>query len=169
MYFKAMPKLLYPVPGNQIVVKDIFRRIGLDRSIKSKTALTSYYLQDGDTPESISFDFYGSTNYHWIVLITNDIINVKTEWPKLQNSLFEYTESKYGVGNATEVHHYRITDSDPEIIVDYDSAKLAAGTIQSITNYAYEEEVNESKKEIFLLKPEFVKQFIATYKKLMAQ
>lgn len=169
MYFKSMPKLLYPVPGNKIITKDIFRRVALDKSVRSRTALTSYYLQDGDTPESISFDFYGSTKYHWIVLITNDIINVKTEWPRRQNSLFEYTESKYGVGNATEVHHYIITDSNPVIIVDYDAAKLAAGTIQSVSNYAHEEQVNESKKQIFLLKPEFVKQFIATYKKLMAK
>ena len=169
MYFKAMPKLVYPTSAGQIISKDIFRRVGLDRSLTSKTSLTSYYLQEGETPEGISHVFYGSTDYHWVILITNNIVNVNDEWPRRQSNLFEYTESKHGVGNATEVHHYRIKGSNPSIIVDLDETKLSEGTIESVSNYAYEEEVNDSKRQIFLLQPEYLKQFITSYKKLMAQ
>jgi hypothetical protein len=168
MYFKKMPKILYPTKNGQIITKDIFRRVALNGKETTKAALNTYYINDGDTPENVAYNFYGSAEYHWIILIANKIINVSTEWPKNSSDIFAYVEDKYGAGNATEIHHYRITGSDPEIIVDYDSAKVADGTHVGITNFDYEIEVNESKRQIELIKPEFLKDFITTYTKLMA-
>jgi len=167
MYFKKMPRILYPTKIGQVVVKDIFRRVALNGKTTTQAALNTYYIREGDTPEIVSYNFYGSSEYHWIVLIANDIVNVQTEWPKRDSDIFKYVEDKYGVGNATEVHHYRITGTDPEIIVDYDSAKVADGTHTIVTNYDYEVDVNESKKQIKLIKPEFLKDFITTYSRLV--
>ena len=168
MYFKKMPTILYPSNIGQVIVKDIFRRVALNDKTTTQAALNTYYVREGDTPEIVSYNFYGSAEYHWIVLIANDIVNIHTEWPKRDSDIFKYVEDKYGAGNATEVHHYRITGSDPEIIVDYDSAKVADGTHSIVTNYDYEVDVNESKKQIKLIKPEFLKDFITTYTRLMA-
>ena len=126
MFFKAMPGMSYKLNDSTVATKDIFRRVGLDRRVNSTLAIESYYIKDGETPDIISNNLYGSSNYHWVILIVNDIVNYYEEWPKNQNEIFEYTEAKYGVGNAAADHHYRLK-SDTSIIVDYDVDTLASG------------------------------------------
>ena len=168
MFFKAMPKISYKANNKTILTKDIFRRVGLDRKINSKLAVNAYYVKDGETPEMIANNFYSTPKYHWVILSVNEIVNVNEEWPKNQSLLFEYTESKYGQGNALKDHHYRLV-SNKEIIVDYDPAAITAGTIEAVSNLDYEISENESKRQIFILKPEFLAQFVTSYKSLMAQ
>ena len=168
MFFKAMPKISYKANNKTILTKDIFRRVGLDRKINSKLAVDAYYVKDGETPEMLANNFYSTPKYHWVILSVNEIVNVNEEWPKNQSLLFEYTESKYGQGNALKDHHYRLV-SNKEIIVDYDPAAITAGTIEAVSNLDYEISENESKRQIFILKPEFLAQFVTSYKSLMAQ
>lgn len=168
MFFKAMPKISYKANDKTILTKDIFRRVGLDRKINSKLAVDAYYVKDGETPEMLANNFYSTPKYHWVILSVNEIVNVNEEWPKNQSLLFEYTESKYGQGNALKDHHYRLV-SNKEIIVDYDPAAITAGTIEAVSNLDYEISENESKRQIFILKPEFLAQFVTSYKSLMAQ
>ena len=168
MFFKAMPKISYKTGDKTILTKDIFRRVGLDRKKNNKLAVNSYYIKDGETPDMLANNFYGSSKYHWILLIVNDIVSVNEEWPKNEELLFTYTESKYGVGNASLDHHYRLT-SDISIIVDHDAAAITAGTIEAVSNLDYELQLNEEKRQIFVLKPEFLAEFIVSYKSLMAQ
>jgi len=163
-----MPKISYKTGDKTILTKDIFRRVGLDRKKNNKLAVNSYYIKDGETPDMLANNFYGSSKYHWILLIVNDIVSVNEEWPKNQELLFTYTESKYGVGNASLDHHYRLT-SDISIIVDHDAAAITAGTIEAVSNLDYELQLNEEKRQIFVLKPEFLAEFIVSYKSLMAQ
>lgn len=169
MYFKNMPNITYNFNGEQKVVKDIFRRVALKDGNKprNRVALSSYYVTDGETPEILADKFYGNARYHWVILLSNAIVNVHKEWPKDQQSLFDYVEHKYGSGNAQEVHHYVVTDT--EIVVDYDAAKLANGEISIVTNYDYENEENESKRQIFILKNEYLKDFVSNYKKLIVK
>lgn len=168
MFFKEMPKISYKTGDKTILTKDIFRRVGLDRKKNNKLAVNAYYIKDGETPDMLANNFYGSSKYHWILLIVNDIVSVNEEWPKNQELLFTYTESKYGVGNASLDHHYRLT-SDISIIVDHDAAAITAGTIEAVSNLDYELQLNEEKRQIFVLKPEFLAEFIVSYKSLMAQ
>jgi hypothetical protein len=168
MFFKAMPKISYKTGDKTILTKDIFRRVGLDRKKNNKLAVNAYYIKDGETPDMLANNFYGSSKYHWILLIVNDIVSVNEEWPKNQELMFTYTESKYGIGNASLDHHYRLT-SDISIIVDHDAAAITAGTIEAVSNLDYELQLNEEKRQIFVLKPEFLAEFIVSYKSLMAQ
>lgn len=167
MFFRSIPNILYKVNNKSVVTKDIFRRVGLDNDINNKLAVESYYIKDGETPDIISTNIYKSSKYHWIIFITNNIVNMNEEWPKNQYLLNEYVEEKYGAGNSLVDHHYRLV-ADKTITVDYDSAKILAGTIEAVSNLDYEIELNESKRQIFVLKPEFLSQFIISYKELMA-
>lgn len=168
MFFKAMPGMSYKLNDSTVATKDIFRRVGLDRRVNSTLAIESYYVKDGETPDIISNNLYGSSNYHWVILIVNDIVNYYEEWPKNQNEIFEYTEAKYGVGNATADHHYRLK-SDTSIIVDYDVDAIAEGTIEAVSNIDFEIGLNQEKRQIFVLKSEFLAKFVNNYKSLMAQ
>jgi hypothetical protein len=168
MFFKAMPRMSYKTDGKTISTKDIFRRVGLDRQINSTLALEAYYVSDGETPDMLANNFYGSSNYHWVLLLVNDIVNPYEEWPRREAELFDFTESKYGVGNALKDHHYRLK-ANTSIIVDYDPAKILSGEIQAVSNYDHELELNQAKRQIFILKKDFLAQFVKNYQKLMAQ
>jgi len=167
MFFKAMPTIGYKVDGKTVSTKDIFRRVGLDRKYNNRLALDSYYVRDGETPDIVANNVYGSSNYHWVILTVNNIVNPYEEWPRKEAELFDYTESKYGVGNALLDHHYRLT-SNTDIIVDYDSTKIADGDIEAVSNYDFELDLNQSKRQIYLLKTDYLAGFVTNYKKLMA-
>tara|TARA_Y100000389_G_scaffold203909_1_gene254055 strand:- start:7241 stop:7747 length:507 start_codon:yes stop_codon:yes gene_type:complete len=166
MFFKSIPNILYKANDKSFVTKDIFRRVGLDIDVNSKLAVEAYYVKDGETPDIISSNIYNSSKYHWVILIVNNIVNVNKEWPKNQYLLSEYVELKYGTGNSSVDHHYRLV-SDRTIKVDYDSAKILDGTIEAVSNLDHEIELNEDKRQIFVLKPEFLSEFISSYKDLM--
>lgn len=166
MFFKAMPRIGYKIDGKSVSTKDIFRRVGLDRQLNNRLALESYYIKDGETPDIIANNIYGSSKYHWVLLIVNDIVNTYEEWPRREAELFDYTEAKYGIGNALLDHHYRLT-SNTDIIVDYDPAKIISGEIEAVSNYDFELDLNQTKRQIYLLKPEYLSGFVTNYKKLM--
>ena len=168
MFFKAMPKISYKANGETINTKDIFQRVGLDRKLTSRASLEAYYVKNGETPDIIANNLYGSSNYHWIILTVNDIVNTKEEWPKRQEEIFAYTESKYGVGNSGKDNNYRLT-SDITVKVDYNAVGIANGSIEAVSNIDYEVDQNEKKRQIFILRTEFLSSFITQYKSLMDQ
>ena len=170
MYFKTLPKLIYSYKDkdkNQIftTVPDIFRRVQLDRFFKNRNTLIDTYLNDGETPESVAHGYYGNSNYHWVVLLANDIVDVKREWPLSTENVVRYAKDKYGENNISDIHHYVIKDT--ETIVDWDAAKVASGDYQAVTNLQYEEDINDKKRQIFLLDKRFLSDIIQQYKKLV--
>jgi len=175
MFFKSMPTIRYTADDRPRIVTDIFRRIIFTNFQNSKLALEEYYVQEGETPETVSYNFYGTSYYHWLVLAINNIVDIPNEWPRPTAALFDYVENKYGQNNASDVHHYILkrdvngNEVEEEIIVDYDAAKLASGDIEVVTNYNYELALNDDKRQIFLLLPAYVGEAITTYKRLMSQ
>ena len=170
MYFKAMPKIFYPYKDSsgkivQTTVPDIFRRVHMDKFFKNRTTLLDFYVSDGESPESVSYSYYGSTKYHWVVLLCNDIVDVKREWPLSGQDLVRYAKDKYGNNNINDVHHYVIKNTD--VIVDWDAAKVSTGEYQAVTNLDYEDDINEKKRQIFLLDKRYLNEVIQQYKKLI--
>ena len=90
-YFETFPNRLYDIKGdgNLTIVTDIFRRMKVREGLKDNMALMSTYdVQNGDTPESISFKHFGTTDYFWIICYMNDITDRYYDWP-LSDSAFE--------------------------------------------------------------------------------
>ena len=90
-YFETFPKRLYDInnDGNQKIVTDIFRRLKVRDNIKDNLALfATYDLQNGDTPESISYNHFGTTDYFWIICLMNDITDRYYGFP-LTDQAFE--------------------------------------------------------------------------------
>lgn len=166
MYFKALPKIYYPYGDTQTIVPDIFRRVHLDKYFQNRLHLQSYYINDHESPEIVSDKFYGSGKYHWLVIIANNIVDVKREWPLSSNSLIAYCDDKYGEGNRTDVHHYVMTE-DRTVIVDWDASKVTSGDYESVTNLEYETDLNDSKRQIFLLHKQFLRDITAQYLRLV--
>tara|TARA_Y100000389_G_C17234568_1_gene399886 strand:+ start:15 stop:533 length:519 start_codon:yes stop_codon:yes gene_type:complete len=171
MYFKALPTILYPWKDKdkkqrQVIVPDIFRRVHIDKYFKNRLNLVAMYVNDGETAEQVAYNYYGSTKYHWIVLLSNNIVNVVDEWPKGSRQLADYVTDKYGSNNGTDVHHY-VESDDSDIIVDWNATRLANGEIKAVTNTDYETDLNETKRQIYLLDKIFLKDIVVQYKKLV--
>jgi hypothetical protein len=116
-----------------------------------------YYVKDGETPESLAFDFYGSTQYHWVLLLCNEIIYVWNDWALPQLVLTNYTIDKYGVDNLYATHHY--VDAAGYVTSN------AVGTYP-VSNLAYETEINDEKRYIKVLNRGLLHAFIKNFNEL---
>lgn len=164
MYFKSMPNIVYPVGEDRVVIKDFFRHVASRNNLFKRSELEKYVVMDGDTPENLSYRYYGSTQYYWVILLCNDIVDPREDWPKTQADLLTFCQRKYGTTEVYEVHHYI---NEEGLHVDYDPAAVANGTQQEVTNLAYEADLNDAKKNLVLLRNNRLMQFIETYKRLI--
>lgn len=144
-YFEAFPKItIY----DKYLITDITRRMYIQDKFKNKIGIfDEYIVKDGDTPESIAWKFYGNPNYHWVILLMNDIIDPFYDFPLSDNELSKFVTDTYGAGNENSPHHYELNG----VVVDANTPNAAP-----ISNFEYEYHKNEEKRKIKILKPEFV-------------
>lgn len=115
-----------------------------------------YYIEDGITPEQISSKVYNSSQYEWIIFLVNKIHNRNNDWPLNSTQLITYTQEKYG--NLEGVHHYE--DIRGNVVQDEEATP--------ISNYLYEERLNNNKRNIHVPTLEFLEFFIREINKNMS-
>ena len=162
MYFTKFNKLQYSLDNGKSyqIVTDILTRVAFRENIVSNDALYDLYdVQDGQTPEILAAQYYGNSNYHWIILLTNEVIDPIVDWVMTQAQLTEYCTTKYT--NIYATHHYENADG----IVVNSTSPFAA----SISNYDYENTENEKKRRIKLIKKELIAEVVSEFSKLIKQ
>jgi|TARA_E500000318_G_scaffold107365_3_gene116537 hypothetical protein len=193
-YFRNVPDFNYVsrLEGQKniseyIRVKNLFKRVRINESLFSDlTYFTKYKVVNDERPDQVAYKIYGTQEYDWIVLLSNNILNVQSEWP-LSNEAFEkYMLEKYGSEDKFyTVHHYEtkeITDSIGRIIVRaglevpsnysisyYDSGEqiTVTDTTVAVTNYEYETTIQDEIRNIYLIKPEYLNLVIQDIDTLM--
>lgn len=100
MYFSNFPTLKYPMyVGDSlqyILCRNIIRRCAMSQELqKSNGIFIKYNIKDGETPEHIAERIYGDPELHWIILLTNNIIDPYHDWYKSAIVLERYIQSKY--------------------------------------------------------------------------
>jgi hypothetical protein len=159
-YFMKFPLMGYTANNNIDfdIVTDITKRVALSEAIKENFSVYDEYdIKDGETPEIVSYRFYNTTDYHWVVLMLNNIIDPRFEWVMSQDNLMRYCQTKYA--NLYDIHHYV---SGAGLIVDSDFPGAT-----SVSNYQYEEDINESRRRIKMLKPEYISSIAAEFDRLI--
>ena len=174
-YFETFPKRLYDIDnsGNPKLVTDIFRRLKVRDGIKDNLALyASYDVTLGDTPESISYKHFGSTDYFWVICLMNDITDRFYDWPMTDSAFEAYVKDKYT--NPAGIHHYEKVQSsgsttqdgpgnfDHVIEVNSDDADG-----QSVSNYEYESRLQDKKRQIKLLDKAYLNTFVEEFERLV--
>ena len=193
-YFRRLPDLEYisrlkdSKLSDYIVVKNLFKKGILREDIYQNLATFEKYKIIGDErPDNVAKKIYGNSELDWLVLVSNNIINIQTEWPMRQNDFDEHLLLKYGTYQTlySGIHHYEskeIKDSNgvvilPEgLIVDEKYEFLYTnpqGILERrrpglpITNYDYELKMEDSKRNINILKPKYVNLVIDDLKGIM--
>ena len=138
-YFKRIPNIDYVsrLPnakiGDYMKVKNLFKRGHLrDDIFQDLAVFTKYKVSGDDRPDNVAYDFYDDSNLDWLVLVSNNIINIQSEWPMSQQSFDNYLISKYTQADDSEtdtydriyngVHHYETiqikNSNDVEILAE---------------------------------------------------
>jgi hypothetical protein len=173
-YFRNFPLMAYDVKGNKDykLLPNILRRVKLRAGIRSGTFLfDNYDVKDGERPEDIAFKLYGDAEYHWIVLMTNNITDRYYQWPLSQPQFQEYITDKYGAGSEDAVHHYEKTqDSGPTS--SRDNSHLVEcnsddGDPAIISNRQYEQRKQDEYRQIRLLSKRYLKTFVSEFESLI--
>ena len=169
-------------------VKKLIKRAKLREDIFQNLAFfTKYDIKGDDRPDNVAFELYGDSSLDWIILVSNNILNIQSEWPLTQKSFDQYLLEKYGDYNTlyNGIHHYETTEvknSNDVVIVP---AGLQVDSNQSftyldngvdrtvnpvieITNYQYEEKLENEKRNIFVLKPRYLNVVIDDLEEMMA-
>ena len=153
--------------GTTSEIKDILIRVKVRDYIKNNRSWFAKYIVSGDTtPDMVSFDLYGKTSYHWVVLLFNQITNPYYDWPLKRKDFYAFINNKYS--NPGAVHHYEIPQQSGNTNVKIKVESTVAGAVE-VTNQEYEETLQEQKREIRILKPEYLGQFTTEFKDLVEE
>ena len=122
-----------------------------------------YTIKDGELPQNLSQRFYNSPDYDWTILYINSIFNLNTDWPISQLNLLDYVSNKYGAANINNVNCYmKIPENvvmDQSFIVSNYGSQYAV----PMTNYQWEEWVNEQNRYIYIIKAENISTFVQKF------
>ena len=165
MYFENFPTISYDVTGNKIyqTVSDILTRVVARTEVKTRDVLfTKYTVMENETPESVAFDYYGRSQYHWIILMLNQYYDRYYDWPMSQRNLQAYVLSKYSDANG--IHHYEISQKSGNTNTKIKVELVDEPAATSVTNFVYESELNQNRKQIRLLDGAYLTSFISEYK-----
>ena len=93
-------------------VKNLFKRGKLKNDIfNNLTYFTKYKIVGDDRPDNVAFNVYKDETLDWVVLLSNNITNIQTEWPLDHQSFYNFLIDKYGSEEQIHaVHHYETTE-----------------------------------------------------------
>lgn len=172
-YFTNLPNTTYELNSKTTVVKDIFKRTAFRSEYKPYTDLYETHLvNDGESLQSIAADLYGSTAYHWVITIFNEIHDINFEFPLSLSALDIYTKSKYN-NNEYKIKHWVNSDNIicgliQEYTDDYvnppNPGVEGNEEYTAVTFFEYETGVNDKKRVIKILRKELLSDFISQFR-----
>jgi hypothetical protein len=193
-YFRELPNISYisrlpDVSSNEeyITVKNLFKRAKLRTDIVNIiTAFNYYQVEDNQRPEVVASKLYNDPELDWVILITNNITNVREQWPLSNNDLYNYMLDKYGTEQSlSSIHHYEtieVKDEYDRLVVPsglqvdsnftvtytkFDNTLSTISPVKQVTNYEYETDINEEKRKIRVLKPAYLSVVITDLRNIM--
>ena len=198
-YFRKLPNLDYPTllktkqsNTDYVETKNLFRRVKIREDLFSNFVVFDQYKIIGDErPDNVAEKVYGDDNLDWVILMSNNIIDVKNEWPMTQSDLNTYINEKYTQKELTHIHHYETIEFrdrnnqllvpagkvvDESFTIEYylgesglrNNGQLkTASPIRSVNNYENEVEINDKKRTINVVKEDILGLFLKAFNRIM--
>ena len=197
-YFRRLPNLDYPsLLKNResntdfIQTKNLFRRTKIREDLFANfMQFDKYEIVGDERPDNVSEKVYGRDDLDWVVLLSNNIIDIKNELPLSQLQLNRFLSDKYTPQELVSIHHYEtleLRDNKNQLILpaglvvdeDFNLEYFSGGQVKStnslvdgrpvraVTFFDYENTLNDEKRNINVLKEEFLGLFLKDFKKIM--
>jgi len=197
-YFRKLPNLNYPSllktresNTDFVQTKNLFRRVKIREDLFANFMQFDKYKIVGDErPDNVAQKVYDNDDLDWVILLSNNIVDLNNEWPLTQFQLNEFLNEKYTPQELVSIHHYEtleLRDSRNQLILpagivvdeDFNLEYLSGGQVKStnslvvgrpvkaVTFYDYENDLNDKKRNINVLKPELLGIFIRDFERIM--
>tara|TARA_B100000513_G_scaffold179015_1_gene96881 strand:- start:12 stop:680 length:669 start_codon:yes stop_codon:yes gene_type:complete len=197
-YFRKLPNLNYPSllktresNTDFVQTKNLFRRVKVREDLFANFMQFDKYKIVGDErPDNVAQKVYDNDDLDWVILLSNNIVDLNNEWPLTQFQLNEFLNEKYSPQELVSIHHYEtleLRDSRNQLILpagivvdeNFNLEYLSGGQVKStnslvdgrpvkaVTFYDYENDLNDKKRNINVLKPELLGVFIRDFERIM--
>ena len=197
-YFRRLPNLDYPSLLKEresntdfVQTKNLFRRVKIREDLFANFMQFDKYEVIGDErPDNVAEKVYGNDGLDWVILLSNNIVDINNEWPMNQSQLNMFLNEKYTPQQLVSIHHYEtleLRDNKNQLILpaglvvdaDFNMEYLSGGQVKStnslvdgrpikaVTFYDYENSLNDKKRTINILKQEFLGIFIKDFERIM--
>jgi hypothetical protein len=174
MYFANFPLIIYDSvgDGNFKIVTNLLKRVALRAKVRTNTLLyDTYDVKEGETPEMIADKLYDDPELHWVILFVNNITDRYHQWPMNFGQFNAFIADKYS--NIDAVHHYEISqtsgDTSVKIDIGTDTTGYSEADLTTITNREFEEERQDTLRQIRLLDRSYIEQFVQEFETLMGE
>ena len=186
-YFSNFPNIEYAWKINKAgkpiscPIKDYFHLMKVrDDLYKYDTLYDNYYIKNAQRPDEISVELYDDEQFYWIILQINDITDYWNQWPLHDNELEDFINRKYGSEEVADAVRFyetepqyddngyviypggiRVTENfvyPPELGISYQPPS-------AVTNRQYEWRLNDAKREIQVIQPKYISDFVRDYEK----
>ena len=180
-YFDLFPDVELPSFSDKrrshkdfVKVKNLFKRGKIREDLfGSVVAFSKYTILGDDRPDNVADKIYENQNLDWVVLLSNNIINVRDEWPMSQFDFQRFLDNKYTKDQLGEIHHYEtkeirnsqgklLLQEGLEVDVDFTFSYSEFGlinrvnSVKSISFLQHEIDKNDAKRTINLLNKELL-------------
>ncbi len=197
-YFRKLPNLDYPSllknresNVDYVQTKNLFRRVKIREDLFANfMQFDKYEIVGDERPDNVSEKVYGRDDLDWVVLLSNNIIDINNEWPLSQLQLNRFLSDKYTPQELVSIHHYETLELRNDknqlilpagLVVDEDfNLEYLSGTqikstnslvqgrpIRAVTFFDYENDLNDQKRTINVLKRDFLGIFIKDFERIM--
>ncbi len=178
--------------SDYILVKNFFRRFQVNPDIFDYAVFYNKMIVENNMRiEQVADKVYGSSGLDWVIAVTNDITNLYQDWPVSDYSLQKWVESEYSDPYST-IRYYEIKEDvkndkgtiflkkgqkvdktfyDGSFTYNNEDVNNSVSTIpgntisKGISIFEDETRRNDVKREIYIIKGQFVKPLIADLKK----
>jgi len=194
-YFDEFPDILLPSFANDrnsssdfVRSKNLFKRAKIrDDFFSTATVFDLYSIIGDDRPDNVAQKLYGDSELDWVVLLSNNIINIRDEWPMSQYDLERYLDNKYSQEQLSEIHHYETKEVKTDFgmlllqeglwvdanytfkFTDDDEVKTLSGAniLTSVSTYQFEIQKNDSKRNIYVLRSNYLQTVFSDMRDIM--
>mgnify|MGYP001384931976 FL=1 len=197
-YFRKLPNLNYPSllktresNVDFVQTKNLFRRVKVREDLFGNFMQFEKYKVVGDErPDNVAEKVYDNDDLDWVILLSNNIIDIKNDWPLTQSQFNEFVNEKYTPQQLVSIHHYEtleLRDNKNQLILpagitvdeNFNMEYLSGGQIRStnslidgrpiraVTFFDFENDLNDRKRNINVLKPDLLGVFIKDFERVM--
>ena len=170
---------------DMVLSKNLFKRAKIREDFfQNVIAFNKFQVEGDDRPDNVADEIYGNPKLDWVVLLSNNIINIHDEWPMGQSDFQRYLDNKYDKVQLSQIHHYEtkeIKSPDGSILLEegqhvdadftykysQDGSNYSVNSVTSVSNYQYEIDKNDAKRSIYVIRKRYLDMIIEDMREIM--